>query len=51
MSPHKTIRLPLRGDFHEIWYLIIFRKSAENIQVSLKSDMNKGTLHEDQYTY
>ena len=25
-------------DFHEIWYLSIFRKSVEKIQVSLKSD-------------
>ena len=37
-------------DFHEIWYLIIFRKTVEKIQVSLKSDKNNGTLHEDQYT-
>jgi hypothetical protein len=29
-------------DFHEIWYLSIFRKSAEKIQVSLKSDKNNG---------
>jgi len=29
-------------DFHEIWYLSIFRKSVRNIQVSLKSDKNKG---------
>jgi hypothetical protein len=27
-------------DFHEIEYLGIFRKSAEKIQVSLKSDKN-----------
>jgi hypothetical protein len=26
-------------DFHEIWYLTIFRRSVEKIQVSLKSDM------------
>ena len=26
-----------------------FRKSVEKIQVSLKSDKNNGTLHEDQY--
>jgi len=30
-----------RADFHEIWYLSIFPKSVENVQVSLKSDMNK----------
>jgi hypothetical protein len=29
-------------DFHEISYLMIFRKSVEKIQVSLKSDMNNG---------
>jgi hypothetical protein len=29
-------------DFHEIWYLRIFRKSVEKIQISLKSDKNKG---------
>ena len=28
--------------FHEIWYLNIFRKPAENIQVSLNSDKNNG---------
>jgi hypothetical protein len=27
-------------DFHEIWYLRIFRKSDEKIQVSIKSDKN-----------
>ena len=29
-------------DFHEIWYLRIFRKSVAKIQVSLKSDKNNG---------
>jgi hypothetical protein len=29
-------------DFREIWYLIIFRKSVEKIQLSLKSDKNNG---------
>jgi hypothetical protein len=29
-----------RTDFHRIWYLSIFRKSAEKIQVSLKSKKN-----------
>ena len=28
--------------FHEIWYISIFRKSVEKIQVSLKSGKNKG---------
>jgi hypothetical protein len=29
-------------DFHEIWYMSIFRKSVEKIQVSLKLDNNNG---------
>jgi len=29
----------------------LFRKSVEKIQLSLKSDKNKGYLHEDQYTF
>ena len=29
-------------DFHEIWYLRIFRKSVEKINVSLKPDKNYG---------
>jgi len=29
-------------DFHEIWYLCIFRKSVEKIQASSKSGKNKG---------
>jgi hypothetical protein len=40
-----------RTDFHEIWYMNIFRKSFEKIQVSLKSDKNNGTSHEYQYTF
>jgi hypothetical protein len=28
------------ADFHEIWCLIIFRKSVEKIQIALKSDNN-----------
>jgi hypothetical protein len=31
LSSHQT-------DFHEIWYLSIFRKSVKKIQVSLKCD-------------
>ena len=37
-------------DVHEIWYLSIFQKSDE-VQVSLKYAVNKGTVHEDQYTF
>ena len=31
-----------RTDFYEIWYLSIFRKSVEKIQVFVKSDKNNG---------
>jgi len=31
--------------------LRIFRKYVEKIQVSLKSDKNNGTLHEDPYPF
>jgi len=34
-------------DFHEFLFWGIFRKSVEKIQVSLNSDNNNGTLHED----
>jgi len=33
LGPHRT-------NFHEILYLSIFRKSIEQVQVSLKSDTN-----------
>jgi len=42
--PHETTRLTQWEDFHAVWYLGIFRKSVEKIQVSLKSDKNKGHL-------
>ena len=38
-------------DFHEIWYLSIFPKPVEKIQVSLNRTRIKGTLHEDQCTF
>jgi hypothetical protein len=34
-------------DFHEIWYLSIFRKTVPKIQVSLIRTRVTGTLHED----
>ena len=34
-------------DFHEIWYLGIFRKSVHKIQIQMKSDKNNGYFHED----
>jgi hypothetical protein len=40
-----SVRMEERGshwkDFSEIWYLSIFRKSVEEIQVSLKYENNK----------
>jgi hypothetical protein len=46
MSVRPSVRMKQLGpkwtDFHEMWYLSIFRKTAEKIQVSLKSDKNKG---------
>jgi len=49
-SVHPSVRFSLRmeqvgshwTDFREIWYLKIFRKSVEKIQVPLKSDKNNG---------
>jgi hypothetical protein len=35
----------------EISFLSISLKSVEKIQLSLTSDKNKGTLHENQYTF
>ena len=45
-----SVRLPVcieqlgshSTDFHEIWYLSIYRKHLENIQGSLKSNKNNG---------
>jgi hypothetical protein len=47
---HPSVRLSIHmqqlsshwTDFHEIWYLRIFRKSAEKIKFRLKSDSNDG---------
>jgi hypothetical protein len=61
MSVRLYVRMEQLGshwtDFHEIWYLYIFRKSVEKIQVLLKSDKNNGhgcaachTPHSTQYT-
>jgi hypothetical protein len=36
---HGTTQLPLDG-VHEIWYLSIFQKPVEKIQVSMKLDKN-----------
>ena len=44
LGPHLT-------EFHEIWYLNIFRKSVEKIQDSLKHDKNNVIVREDQFTF
>ena len=38
-------------DLHEIWYLRIFQKLIEKIQVSIKTRRMTGTLHEDLCTF
>jgi len=49
MSVRLSIRMEQLGshwtDFRNIWYLSIFRKSVDNIHVSLKSDKYNGYLH------
>jgi hypothetical protein len=48
MSVRPSVRMEQLGfhwtDFHEIWYLGIFRKSVEKIKVSLKSNKNDGNF-------
>jgi hypothetical protein len=55
MSVRPSIRMEQLGihwmDFHEILQESIFRKSVKKSQVSLKSDNNNGTLHEDLCTF
>ena len=41
VCPHGTARLLLVG-FHEIWYLFVFRKYVEKIQVPFKQDKGNG---------
>jgi hypothetical protein len=38
-------------NFNEIWYLSIFLKHVDKIQVPLKHDKNNGTLYEDLCTF
>ena len=46
MPVRPSVRMEQLGshlkDIREVWYLSIFRNSVEIIQVSLKSDKNKG---------
>jgi len=46
LSVRPSIRMEQLGshwkEFHKIWYLSIFRKLVENIQVLFKYDMNSG---------
>jgi hypothetical protein len=55
ISVRLSVRMKQLGshwtDLHEIWYLSIFRKTVEKIQVSLKPDKITGTLHADRYTF
>jgi hypothetical protein len=46
---HPSVRLSLHielgshsTEFHDIWYLRIFRRSVREVQVSLRSDKNNG---------
>jgi len=51
VSIRSSVRMEQLGthwtDYHEIWYLNVFRKSDEKIQVSLNLTRIKGTSHED----
>jgi hypothetical protein len=49
--PHGTAQLPLTGFPWNLIFGNFFLKSVVRIQVSIKSDKNKGYLHEDQYTF
>jgi hypothetical protein len=40
-----------RADFHEIWYLKVFRKSFQEVRGSLTTDKTDGTVRVDQYTF
>jgi len=48
MCVRPSVRMGRQGshctDCRDIWYLSIFRKSVENIPLSLKSDRNDGTV-------
>ena len=52
VRPHGTTRLPQNGFLRNLIFCGIFRKKlSRKIQVSLQSDKNNGTLHEDRYTF
>jgi len=51
VCPHETTRLPLDAFSLKLIFEYFFRKSVEEIKVSLKSDKNNGILHEEQYNF
>jgi hypothetical protein len=52
VCPQETTLLPLDGfSLNLIFEFLFFRKSVEEIEVSLKSGNNNGILHEEQYTF
>jgi hypothetical protein len=56
MSVGPSVRMEQLGgshwtDFDETWYFRLFRKSVQEIQISLKSDQKTGTSHEDLSTF
>jgi len=38
-------------DFHEVWYLYIFKYSVKKIKIKLKSDRNNWYFHEDLFRF
>jgi hypothetical protein len=48
---HEILYSRFLNYFHEMLYLSIFRNPVQKIQVTLKSDKNNGTLHENRYTF
>ena len=51
MSVHMHQLRSCWTEFCEIWWWSVFQKSVKKIQVSLKSEKDNGTLHEDQYRF
>jgi hypothetical protein len=51
LCPHETTWLPSSTDFHEIWYLNIFRKSVGNFKCHQNPTRITGTLYEAKCTF